>query len=461
MRHFPIYLDTRHKKIVVSGAGACAVAKLRILLKCEADIHVFGETPHEDIQRLASEGRLHLHARRLRAEDTDGAALVYGANDDADLDSAAANFGRASGAIVNIVDNLDDSDFITPAIVDRDPVTVAIGTEGAAPVLARKIKADLEETLPRDLGILARIGMAFRPHVLRLPFGRPRRDFWARYFFDQGPKALEVGEWAVEHTLHSLLSEMEAGADATGHVHIIGAGPGDPDLLTQKARRLLHEADVVIHDRLVSPEILELARREAEIVEVGKIPFGPSWKQDDINALLVKHGRNHQVVRLKSGDSGIFGRLDEEMDALDHAGVEFSVVPGITAAAAAAAHAKVSLTKRGRNSSLRILSAHDTKGFAEQDWRSLARPGEVAAIYMGRAAARFLVGRLMIHGAEADTPVTVVENASRADQRRGGTTLAQLPETLDIMDPSGPVLLLLGVHPRDGAMIETTLKEAL
>ncbi|MEM9778545.1 MAG: SAM-dependent methyltransferase, partial [Pseudomonadota bacterium] len=193
---------------------------------------------------------------------------------------------------------------------------------------------------------------------------------------------------------------------------------------------------------------LELARREATVIEVGKIPYGKSWKQEDINALLVAHGQTGRVVRLKSGDPGIFGRLDEEMDALDRAGVPFDIVPGVTSATAAAASIKVSLTRRGRNSSFRLLTGHDVKGFAEQEWRDLAKPGAVAAIYMGVKASAFLRGRLMIHGCAEDTPVTAIENASRADQRVIATSLLDLPEALEEAAPNGPVMLFLGLSPR-------------
>lgn len=363
---------------------------------------------------------------------------------------------RAAGVPVLVVDNLQDSDFITPAIVDRDPVTVAIGTEGAAPVLARKIKADIEEMLPQQLGPLARLGKAFRPFVTRLPFGRTRREFWSRYYFDQGPKAIDVGEWAVDHVLHNLLNDVANEKPQPGHVHFVGAGPGDPELLTLKARKLLHEADVVIHDRLVPGAILELARREALIIEVGKTPFGPSWRQEDINVLLQEHGASAQVVRLKSGDSGIFGRLDEETEALRAAGIAYSVVPGITSAAAAAAALKVSLTRRARNSELRIITGHEAEGFSEQDWRSLAAPGAVAAIYMGKAAAKFLQGRLLMHGAGAETPVTIVENASRPDQHILPGTLLNLPERLKGIE--GPAVLMLGLSPAEVQAVD--LQEA-
>lgn len=456
MQFFPVYLNTAHERIIISGAGECALAKLRLLVRTQAEIVVSGENPAEGVQAFAREGRITLLPRALDRSDLEGALLVYAANDDPEKDATVATLARSVGVPVLIVDNLDASDFITPAIVDRDPVTVAIGTEGAAPVLARKIKADVEEMLPVQLGLLARIGKAFRPFVNQLPFGRPRRDFWARYYFERGPEALEMGEVAVEQALHSLLDEVRHAAPKQGHVHFVGAGPGDPELLTLKARKLLHEADVVIHDRLVPSEILELARREATIIEVGKTPFGSSWKQEDINALLLEHGQSAQVVRLKSGDCGIFGRLDEEIEALRNAGVTHDVVPGITSAAAAAASLKVSLTQRDRNSELRIITGHEAKGFSELDWRSLAAPGMVAAIYMGKAAASFLQGRLLMHGAQADTPVTIVENASRSDQRIIPGTLVTLPNRL--RDVTGPAVLMLGLQPAEAAHIH--LQEA-
>lgn len=447
MRHFPVYLDTRDRVIVVAGAGACATAKLRLLLKTEARIRVFGRNPAREVRQWAAEGRLTLSDRVLARPDLDGALLLYAANDDPELDRDAAQLGREAGVKTLIVDNLNESDFITPAIVDRAPVTVAIGTEGTAPVLARRIKADIEGMLPPTLGVLARIGAGFRPVIAPLLSGRARRDFWSRFYFDLGPRAVKTGERDARRALRSLLDEMTRETATSGHVHFVGAGPGDPDLLTHKARKLLHEADVVIHDRLVPGPVLELARREATIIEVGKTPFGPSWKQDDINALLVRHGRDAQVVRLKSGDAGIFGRLDEETDALELAGIAYSVTPGITSAAAAAAELKVSLTRRGRNSDLRIVTGHEAEGFAAQDWRGLAQPGAVAAIYMGKTAASFLQGRLLMHGADAATPVTIVENASRLDQRIVAATLTSLPEQLHGID--GPAVLMLGLAPRE------------
>ncbi|WP_164657778.1 uroporphyrinogen-III C-methyltransferase [Tropicibacter sp. Alg240-R139] len=237
-----------------------------------------------------------------------------------------------------------------------------------------------------------------------------------------------------------------------GHVDFVGAGPGDPELLTLKALRAFEMADVVMHDRLISEEILALAGKTARLVDVGKAGFGPSWKQSDIDALLVETAlTGARVVRLKSGDPTVFGRLDEEIEAVEASGVTWRIVPGLTAASAAVAGIGQSLTRRGRNSSVRFLTGHDMQGFADHDWAALARSGEVAAIYMGKKSARFVQGRLIMHGADRATPVTLVEYASRPDQRVLATTLDKLPTDLAAAEMNGPALTLYGLAPRDAA----------
>lgn len=234
-----------------------------------------------------------------------------------------------------------------------------------------------------------------------------------------------------------------------GPVAFVGAGPGDPDLLTLRALRTLQAADVVIHDRLASAEILALARPGARLVDAGKEGFGPSTPQDRINALIVAQARSGaRVVRLKGGDPTVFGRLDEEIDTVTAAGLDWEIVPGITAASAAVAAIGQSLTKRGRNAAVRFLTGHDVQGFADHDWRTLARPGEVAAVYMGKKSARFIQGRLIMHGADRTTPVTVVENAARPDQRILATTLERLPADLAQAGLTGPALTFIGLAPR-------------
>ncbi|MBE1284771.1 MAG: uroporphyrinogen-III C-methyltransferase [Rhodobacteraceae bacterium] len=247
-----------------------------------------------------------------------------------------------------------------------------------------------------------------------------------------------------------------------GQVAFVGSGPGDADLLTVKALRALQEADVILYDRLVSVEILSLAGPKAILEDVGKEGFGPQISQEDICARLVAHAQNGlKVVRLKSGDPTVFGRLDEELTAIEAAEIRFQIVPGITAASAAVASIGQSLTQRGRNSSVRFLTGHDMRGFADHDWATLARPGEVAAIYMGKKSARFVQGRLIMHGADRATPVTVIENASRPDERVLETTIDRLPTDLAEAAFDGPALTFLGLAPRASRATLTDLKMEL
>ena len=444
MKHFPIFMALEGRRVVVSGGGEAALAKLRLLLKTEATLIVVTSDPAPEIVAWAGEGRVTLIERAMKSGDAQGARLFYAANEDDAEDARVAELAKHDGALVNIVDNLEDSQFITPAMVDRDPVVVAIGTEGAAPVLARAIKRDLEERLNPRLGLMARIGKTFRTKAEALPFGLKRREFWSDYY------STDIGsETVAKATLETLLNKHLGSNSKEGRVDLVGAGPGDPELLTLKARKALDEADVVIYDRLVAPEILELARREAIMLLAGKEGFGPSVTQDAINEMIVSHARSGaHVVRLKSGDPTVFGRLDEEIEACEASGVSWSIVPGITSASAAVAALGQSFTKRGRNSGVRFITGHDTQGFADHDWKTLAREGEVAAIYMGKKSARFIQGRLLMHGADALTQVTVIENASRPEQRILATTLGALEPTLTHAKLSGPALVFLGLAPR-------------
>ncbi|MEL6838877.1 MAG: siroheme synthase CysG [Pseudomonadota bacterium] len=461
MKHFPIFLAVTGRRIVLSGGGDAAMAKLRLLMKTEAHLTVIASEIAPDIRKWRDQGKLRIIERAMEPGDALCASLFYAANEDNAEDARVSAIAHADGALVNIVDNLADSQFITPAIVDRDPVTVAIGTEGAAPVLARAIKADLEERLPSSLGSLARIGKTFRHAVEVLPMGRKRRDFWSAFYFGKGPQAIEeAGESGVIPALETLLDDHIMAEAKEGHVDLVGAGPGDPELLTLKARNALDKADVVIHDRLVTPEILELARREAIIIDAGKTGFGPSMKQEDIDALIVQHAQDgHHVVRLKAGDPTVFGRLDEEIEALEAANITYRIIPGITAASAAVANIGQSLTKRQRNSSVRLITGHDTKGYADHDWRALAQPGEVAAIYMGKKSARFIQGRLLMHGADPATPVTIIENVSRPDQRIIATTLSEMEPTMTNANLTGPAITFYGLAPRDAQANALKLKE--
>lgn len=271
MRHFPIFVNMDTARIAVSGGGEAALAKLRLLMKTTARIEVFAEAPAPELAGWAREGRLVLTRRPLQPADLDGARLVYAADEDPERDAAIAAMGAAAGVLVNIVDNLQDSDFITPAMVDRDPVCIAIGTEGAAPMLARSIKADLEARLPASLGILTRAAQRFRKAVEALPHGRPRRAFWSEYFDSAGPDAHDAGgELALDPALTMLLDRHMADRRPAGRITLTWTGSDDPDLLTLKARKALDTADVVVHDAGIAPAILELARREARFIALDR-----------------------------------------------------------------------------------------------------------------------------------------------------------------------------------------------
>ena len=453
MRHFPIFVDLKCQRVVVSGAGETAAAKLRLLLKTEALIEVYGEGACAEVREWHDEGRLRWFPKPLPFAALLGARLVYAAHDEPEADEQVRALGEKAGVLVNAVDNLALSQFITPAIVDRDPVTVAIGTEGAAPVLARRIKADIEEALPTELGQLAAIARDYRDAAAELPGGRGRRALWTRFFDTDGPAALAAGgETEARGALERLITEYAGGEPegADGRVVLVGAGPGDPELLTLKARRVLHDADVVLYDRLVDPRILELARREARLIEVGKTPGGPAWEQTDIQAAMIRHARSGAIVaRLKSGDPMVFGRADEELDALDDAGIAWEVVPGITSASAAAAAAGRSMTRRARNQAITFLTAHEAQGYAEHDWRALAQPGSAVAIYMGLRAARFVQGRLLLHGASPETHVTIIENASRQSEKLVRARLVDMPERISEAGITGPVIIFIGLDARE------------
>lgn len=445
MDFLPIFVATKDRKIVVVGQGQMADAKCRGVLKTAANVIVFADTPSAEAQGWAEQGLIDLRSGLPSAQDFEGATLFYAAHADDSINDALADVARSAGAIVNVLDRTDACDFITPAIVDRDPVVVAIGTEGSAPVLARQIKADVEAMLPSELGRFARLANAFRSKVRALPEGLPRRNFWKAFFKPERIQTAGSDE-AIKASLEALLSQHLKAEPEAGSVAFVGAGPGDPELLTLKARRHIHEAEVIIYDRLVGKGVLELARREAKFIDVGKKGFGAQVTQDKINEHLVREAlAGWKVVRLKGGDPSVFGRLDEELAALAEAGIDSTVVPGITSAAAGAASLKQSLTRRDRNSSITFMTAHDAKGYAEHDWRQLVRSGQALAIYMGRKSATFLQGRLLMAGADSDLVITCVENISRPEERRFTSTLSAFAQRLDDDNWNGPLIIFVGI----------------
>lgn len=451
MKYFPIFLDLEARKVLAVGGGEAIAQKLRLLLKTGAHVVVVSDHLNDELRRLFEEGRISWISRAFRTSDVHAAALVYAASGDAATNAEVSNAARAAGTPVNIIDEPDLCSFYTPAIVDRDPVVVAIGTEGTAPVLARRIKSQLEAWLPPALGSLARRAQALRPRVAdALPEGAPRRRFWSDFFLGRIRELFLAGNEAgyAAAVEEAIAGEVAASAGKrSGTVSLVGAGPGDPDLLTLKAQRRLQEADVIVYDRLVGPGILEYARRDAIRIPVGKTPGVASTSQEEINAILVEQALDgHTVVRLKGGDPYIFGRGGEEQAVLEARDIPVEIVPGITAAAACAASIKLPLTTRGVNRSFSLLTGMTGEGAAEHDWGRLAQPGETFAIYMGVGKSGHIESRLMASGISPDTPVVIVENGTLPNEKCVSTTIAHLRFTIRRSQIRGPAIIYVGLR---------------
>ncbi len=441
MRYFPIFVDLQNARVVVVGGGEEALRKIRLLLKTDAKIDVIAPELHDE---LKANGRVNWLATHYKAALLDGATLVYSA--EAELNAQVSADAKARGIQINAVDEAHISSFIVPSIVDRDPVVVAIGTEGTAPVLGQGIRAKIDAMLPDKLGGLAAHAQTLRERVARhIPHGNRRRAFWQQFFFGSPRDAFIAGDELSFHTtVHDAVTDALSGN--TGRVSLVGAGPGDPELLTLKAQRKLMEADVIIYDRLVSAEVLEMSRRDAVRIPVGKTPFVASPKQSEINDIIIAEAKKGlRVVRLKGGDPYVFGRGGEEQAALEAAGIPVDVVPGITAALGCAASLKAPLTQRGQNRSITLLTASSETGIADQDWQALAKPGQVLAIYMGVHAAGTISAQLLDAGMNPSTPVTLVENGTRKDERVLHATVGNLWDTVQCAGLQGPALIYVGL----------------
>jgi uroporphyrin-III C-methyltransferase/precorrin-2 dehydrogenase/sirohydrochlorin ferrochelatase len=441
---FPAFFRVEGKDVAVIGNGEEALAKVRLLLNTRARITLVADQPGAQLMALAIQHDIRHLARAFDAAMLDGVVLVFAATGDAAEDRRIAAAARALKIPVNAVDQPDQCDFLTPAIVNRAPVAVAIGTEGAGPVLAQMIRAQIDQLLSPSLGRLARLATLYRDAVDHvLPKGVTRRIFWRRFFSGAVADAVSLGRMPeAKRAASGLLESMDA---VPGHVWLVGAGPGAEDLLTLRAQRVMMEADAIVYDALVPQAIVDMGRRDAERIPVGKRKGCHSKSQDEINDLLVELGAaGKRVVRLKSGDPLVYGRAAEEMGALRDAGISYEIVPGITSAFAAAADFELPLTLRGVASSLIFTTGHDLAGDVLPDWASLAISGATIAVYMGRSVAASVAERLISAGLPSETTVAVIENASRRDRRMLHGVLADLPGLDARDDLTGPVMVIIG-----------------
>ncbi|MEM8622814.1 MAG: siroheme synthase CysG [Pseudomonadota bacterium] len=446
MRTFPMFLTVAGRRIVILGGGEQAAQKCRLALKTEAEIIVAAPELEPELAELAATGRIIHHAGGVGPALFWNTALVFVATGCRGADTALHAVAKAAGAVVNVVDQPDLCDAITPSIVDRDPVVVAIGTEGTAPVLARQIKTRIEEMLEPRLGALAALAGRLRARVAERVAPTARRAFW-KWVFDGSPRQSHA-RGAEDEAARAIKAAVEAGGAPGeapgGFVSLVGAGPGARDLITLRGVQRLQEADVIFYDRLVGAEILELARRDAERVYVGKTPGAADWPQERINALMVSAAkRGQRVVRLKCGDPGIFARGAEEAEALDAAGIAWEIVPGVTAASAAAACSGAFLTRRGETEAVVLATGRLERGALAGKMAERLQPGTTLAIYMGVETADTTAQSLLAEGVDPASDVEVVANATTRDERRLTTSLAALPEAIRSAEISSPAIIMI------------------
>lgn len=449
----PVFLDLAGRRVAVIGGGEPVAWKAELLAAAGAAVEVYAASPHADLAALA--GTVTLHRREWTAGDLDGAALVVADEEDPEKAARVAREARARGLLVNVIDNPSFCEFQFGTIVNRAPVVVAISTDGAAPILGQAIRRRIEAVLPASIGIWAGAAKRFRARLKELvPGKRDRRRFWERFADMAFVAQAGEDERLVElERLAARIGRETEGSGRVGEVVIVGAGPGDPELLTLRAMRELQAADVIVYDRLVTPAVLELARREARRVHVGKEGHGAACRQDDISALLVDLALSGQrVVRLKGGDPSLFGRAGEEVAACREALVPVRIVPGVTTASAAAASLNLSLTHRDHAQRVQFVTGHDRHGGIpdDLDYAQLADPRSTLVVYMARRTAAKLATRLLAEGLSPSTPVLAMSDVSRPGQQNRAATLLDLAAGLDMPDRS-PVIVLIGAALAAGA----------
>ncbi len=445
--YFAAFLDLRGKRGMVIGGGPVAALKAEVLLRSGTQVTIIAPELCARLAELTLVGALRHEAKRFQPGDLVGAEIAIAATDDSATNEAVSAAARSLRIPVNVADNAALSSFIMPSVIDRPPLQIAISTGGSSPVLARKLRTLIESLLPFAYGRLAALIGRFRPaSKQRFPDPEARRRFWEDVV--DGPVADLVLAGREQAAGEALEGMLEAGSPydlPTGAVYLVGGGPGDPGLLTLRALQVMQRANIVLYDHLVAPGILDLARRDAERIYVGKQSNNHALPQQDINLLMVRLAQDgKRVVRLKGGDPYVFGRGGEEIETLAAAGIPFEVVPGITAACGAAAYAGIPLTHRDYAHSCIFVTGHLKDGSLDLNWDVLARPKQTVAIYMGVHGLPQFSAQLIAHGLAADTPAALVEKATLPKQRVIEGTLATLAERASQAKAKPPALVIVG-----------------
>ena len=445
MEFLPLFHNLKRQTVLVVGGGEIALRKARLLSEAGAVLRVVAPEIEAQLVELVEQGGGRLLVRGYAPEDLNGCVLAIAATDDEALNERVSQDARVRGLPVNVVDSPQLCSVIFPAIVDRSPLVIAVSSGGDAPVLARLIRARIETWIPAVYGQLAGLAKRFRAQVkASLPDVQQRRVFWEEVF--DGP----VAERALAGQMHEaerMLQEKLDGAlpKALGEVYLVGAGPGDPDLLTFRALRLMQQADVVLYDRLVAPAILDLCRRDADSIYVGKRRAEHAVPQQEINQLLVSLAKaGKRVLRLKGGDPFIFGRGGEEIEELAAHSVPFQVVPGITAASGCAAYAGIPLTHRDYAQSVRFVTGHLKDGSCDLPWAELVAPSQTLVFYMGLVGLPVICQQLIAHGRADSTPVALIQQGTTYNQRVFTGTLADLPARVANEQVQAPTLVIVG-----------------
>ena len=443
MKRLPLFLDLSDQPCLVVGGGEVAARKIRSLIDVGARVAIVAPVLGDAAAELAERHGLDVALREFEAADVRGRLLVIAATGDADVNRRAFAACRERRVLINTVDDPALCTAIFPSIVDRGPVTVAVSTGGASPTLARRIRAQIETLLPAATGRLAEFLGRRRARVrAAIPDIDTRRRLWENALDSNVPALIAAGN---EQAADAELERLASGGIPEGFVSLVGAGPGDPDLLTLKAFRALQRADVVYHDNLVSPAVLDLCRRDAQRVYVGKRRAFAGTRQADINALLLGDARRgRRVVRLKGGDPFIFGRGGEEIETLRRHGVDFEVIPGITAALGCAAYAGIPLTHRDWARSVRFVAGHLRDDVVNLDWPELAKPDQTLVVYMGLVGLRQLSARLIEHGMDPETPAATISRGTLEDQAVVAAPISGLAQAVEEADLPGPTTTIIG-----------------